>query len=79
MSRIESKLTSSSGEEYEKYFLLSSQDEKIPKRAGYYIGYLVAKELSRNYSIQQMATLDEKVIIKEMKSSIKMLKERNVR
>ncbi len=79
MRRIESKLTSSSGEEYERYFLLSSQDDKIPKRAGYYIGYQVAKELSRKYSIQQMANLDEKVIIKEMKSSIKMLKERNVR
>jgi uncharacterized protein YjaZ len=51
------KLTSSSGEDYATYFLINSTEAEIPGRAGYYIGYLVAKEMHRTMTLDDMVKL----------------------
>ncbi len=64
------KLTSKNEVDYETYFLLSSKDKKIVKRAGYYLGYLLAKEIGRTRSVPQMAQMRSDEILPLLKATI---------
>lgn len=68
-------LDSTSDKVYEKYFFMSSEDKKIPKRAGYYLGYLVAKKVSEKLTLMKLAKLNEQQIKSEINNAIKMLRE----
>ena len=50
-------LESSDKETYKSYFLMASTHPTIPKKAGYYLGYLIAKELAKTYSLQELANM----------------------
>lgn len=43
---------------YERYFLLSSKDKRVPLRAGYYLGYLLAKDLAKNHTVDELVKMD---------------------
>lgn len=47
----------------EKYFWNSSTDTYIPRTAGYYLGYLLVKELAKEYTINELIKLDEKIFV----------------
>lgn len=55
---LETHLDSTDEAIYAKYFLLSSQDPRIPKRAGYYLGYRVAKALGETYSLDELVKME---------------------
>jgi hypothetical protein len=52
------RLQSESMDDYRPFFLGSSNLEGLPPRAGYYIGYLVAKEAGRTRTVQELAHLN---------------------
>jgi hypothetical protein len=64
------KLTSTSNADYEAYFLMSSRDKKIVPRSGYYLGYLIAKEIGKTKSIPEMAQMKQDEILPMLKSAI---------
>ncbi len=71
---LKSKLNSNKNEDYITYFLLSSKNEQIVQRAGYYLGYLLAKNIGKTYSLQEMAQLKPKQVHSLLKVHInKML------
>ena len=45
-----------------KYFLFENKSTS-PKRAGYYIGYLLVKEMARSYSLEKLIRLTDKEIV----------------
>lgn len=51
-----SLLDSGKQEEYARYFLGGAQGD-IPRRSGYYLGYLVAQDLGRSHSLRELAAL----------------------
>lgn len=51
------RLDSESVDDYAQFFYGSSNLNGLPPRAGYYIGYLVAKEAGRTRSLQELAHL----------------------
>ena len=50
-----------------KYFWNSSTDPIIPKTAGYYIGYLLVKEIIIKYSLNELFQLKEDDFVPEFK------------
>ena len=64
------RLTSKSEVDYETYFLLSSKHKNIVRRAGYYLGYLLAKEIGRTRSVPEMAQMRSDEILPLLKATI---------
>jgi hypothetical protein len=50
-------LESTKPNDYRTYFTSGGTNADVPKRCGYYIGYLVAQEIGRNLAVQEMAKL----------------------
>jgi len=65
-------LQSTKNEDYVKYFLLASLDPRIPRRAGYYLGYLVAKELAKTYRLDELAKLDPSEVQRLVSETVEM-------
>ena len=63
---------SSSSKDYRRYFSASPQ-EGIPRRSGYYIGYLVAKRLSKQYSLPQLARLQGEALRRAVRTELQQL------
>jgi hypothetical protein len=57
----------------EKYFWKSSADKTIPQTAGYYLGYLMIKEIAKEYSLVELVKLEEKVFIAKLDKILKNL------
>jgi hypothetical protein len=72
-AKLAEKLDSSSEDDYATFFLFSSKDPRIPKRAGYYLGYLIAKELSRGRTLKELARLDGEALRSEIAAAIARL------
>ena len=60
---LRSKMTSTKDEDYETYFLMSSKGKRITSRAGYYLGYLLAKELGKTKTLPELAQMNPKEIL----------------
>jgi TorA maturation chaperone TorD len=54
---LRAKLDSKSPEDYQTFFLGNSQRKDLPARSGYYVGYLVARELGRTRSLPELARM----------------------
>jgi hypothetical protein len=54
---LRARLDSKSPEDYRNFFLANPQREDLPGRSGYYVGYLVARELGRTRSPFELARL----------------------
>lgn len=70
---LTSKLTSTKDDDYETYFLFSSKHKKIIKRAGYYLGYLIAEEIGKTKSISEMAKMSPNEVLPLMKKAIQTI------
>jgi hypothetical protein len=55
---LASKLDSKELADYGDYFMFRSKDPRRPKRAGYYLGYLLAKELHARMSMDALLNLE---------------------
>lgn len=60
---LKSKMTSKKDDDYETYFLMSSKGKRITTRAGYYLGYLLAKDLGKTKSLPELAQMNPKEIL----------------
>jgi len=56
-------LYSSDTEVIRKYFWGSSTDTVIPKTAGYYIGFILVKELANEYTLNELIKLKEDIFV----------------
>jgi hypothetical protein len=54
---LRGQLDSRSGDEYRKWFLGGDPEQEPPARGGYTLGYLVAKRIGRDRSLQELARL----------------------
>jgi hypothetical protein len=70
---LDSKLKSRNEDFYVDYFMLYSQHNRIPKRAGYYIGYLVAKELHMLHSMEALVKLSGEKLNNLVSSALQKL------
>ncbi len=68
------KLNSKSDIDYETYFLMSSKDKKIVPRAGYYLGYLLAKEVGKTKSVNEMAQMKPNEVLPLLKLALKTVR-----
>ena len=67
---VQRLLLSTNSADYKRYFLMSSQDKKTPKRAGYYLGYLIAHNLALKFSMSELIQMDEKEIFSSIQKAI---------
>jgi len=58
---------------YEHYFEAGKQPEGYPPRAGYYLGVLLAQELSSRYTLQQLARLHDPQLRNELTRSLRQI------
>lgn len=65
------KLDSNSEEDYTNFFLIGAGDQRIPGRAGYYLGYLVAKEMRKGRTLKEMARLKGPELRKEVEAVVR--------
>ncbi|MEZ4743995.1 MAG: hypothetical protein R3B45_16365 [Bdellovibrionota bacterium] len=64
-------LRTQNDELYKKYFLLSSTDKFVPKRAGYCVGYLAVKKFGPKYSLRELSDLNFDIAIKKIELTLK--------
>jgi hypothetical protein len=51
-------MDSTSPDLYRTFFLQNSARKDIPPRSGYYVGLLIARELGKSHSLQQLAEMN---------------------
>lgn len=73
-SDLYKKLESRDEEDYERYFLIRDDDQDIVMRSGYYLGYLIAKEMAKTRTLYELANLEPEVLLPMIQSTIKQLK-----
>ena len=71
---ILAKLESRDENDYGKYFLMSSTDKKVVNRAGYYLGYLLAKEAGKTKTIPEMVKMKPSEALALIRQTIETLK-----
>lgn len=64
---------SDSSEDYRLYFLGSSKEGQIPSRAGYYIGYLLAKKINESMPLEKMITLHGEDLLQVIRKGLQSL------
>jgi hypothetical protein len=57
LAHVESVLDKDDDETYENLFLLRGKGE-LPKRSGYYLGYLIAKDAGKTRTVQELAKME---------------------
>lgn len=70
---LKSKLKSTNEDDYESYFSVSSEETRIVTRAGYYLGYLLAKEIGKTKSLSEMAQMEINAILPTLEEKIEEL------
>jgi len=54
---LRAKLDSTSSDDYDLFFMGNEGDAAIPKRSGYYVGYLVAAQIKQRRPLRDLAPL----------------------
>jgi hypothetical protein len=75
--RLLGKLDSAKFEDVQEFFLGGQKALDIPERSGYYIGYLIAKQLGETRSLEQLAKLPPDEVKKLEEQELKRMKSRN--
>jgi uncharacterized protein YjaZ len=73
ISDITPKLMSNTAEDFQTYFYGSSKHDWIPKRAGYCIGYIIAKHSAKSQSIQTLVKLQDTEVLPIIKAALNEL------
>ncbi|MBF5042051.1 hypothetical protein FGE12_06565 [Aggregicoccus sp. 17bor-14] len=74
-AQLRAKLDSKEQGDYERWFMKKSEDPVVPPRAGYFLGYLVAKELGRTRSLRELARLRGPALRKELDRVLRQLEQ----
>lgn len=75
---LESKLESRKDTDFTHYFLMNSKHKRIVVRSGYYLGYLIAKEIGQEKDLSEMAKMSRDEILPTIRKTIKKLKKSNL-
>ncbi|KFE58447.1 hypothetical protein [Hyalangium minutum] len=67
------KLDSKSPEDYQAFFLGNSPRQDIPARSGYFVGYLVARELARTRPLAELAHLHGSELRTAMEEALRQM------
>lgn len=67
-------LESESGEEYAKWFLIDPELTFVPKRAGYYFGYLIAEKIHGARTLKELARLNGASLLVEIREALEQIK-----
>jgi hypothetical protein len=59
---------------HNKYFATSSRDPVIPARAGYYIGFLLAKRLSSRYPLPRLISMQDAELLPAVKAELERMR-----
>ncbi|WP_462147267.1 hypothetical protein [Pseudoalteromonas gelatinilytica] len=59
---LKEKFYSKKPEIYSSFFNFAKDETKLPYRRGYYLGFILAKEIGKNYSLEQLAKMDKKTV-----------------
>jgi uncharacterized protein YjaZ len=54
---LRENLDSTSSQTYARYFFGRDEQNDVPPRSGYYVGYLVAQRIGNGKSLQALATM----------------------
>ena len=57
-----------------KYFAMRSDDPIIPRRAGYYIGYLLVRNLANNYTLDELIRLKDTEFVPKFQEELEKMK-----
>ncbi|MCZ4251769.1 DUF5700 domain-containing putative Zn-dependent protease [Pseudoalteromonas shioyasakiensis] len=78
LTDLKKKYYSRNPDIYSSFFNFSNDETKLPYRRGYYLGYILAKEIGKNYTLEELAKLDkntvEKLLLNELDSLIESQK-----
>ena len=74
---ISARLEVESETDYSALFLMDSKHEWIPERAGYYLGYLVAKDVNERIPLEKMVSLKSDQALIEMRKALKNIASTN--
>jgi len=74
LTDLKTKFYSKESEVYSSFFNFRKDATNLPYRRGYYLGYLLAQEIGKNYSIEELAKMEkntvELLLLKELDSFI---------
>jgi hypothetical protein len=72
---LREKLRSTSLEDNREFFNSNTRRKDIPAKSGYYIGYLVAEELAKKYSLAELSRLEGKKLSDEIEQVLVKLEQ----
>ena len=74
LTDLKAKFYSTEPETYSSFFNFRKDETGLPYRRGYYLGYILAQEIGKNYSIEELAKMDKKTVelllLKELRKFI---------
>ena len=62
LTDLKSKFYSKEPEENSSFFNFRKDETNLPYRRGYYLGYILAQKIGKNYSIAELAKMDKKTV-----------------
>lgn len=74
LTDLRTKFYSKESEVYSSFFNFRNDETNLPYRRGYYLGYLLAQKIGKNYSVEELAKMErntvELLLLKELDSFI---------
>ncbi|MBB1302283.1 MAG: DUF2268 domain-containing putative Zn-dependent protease [Pseudoalteromonas rhizosphaerae] len=74
LTDLKRKFYSKNPEIYSSFFNFRKDETNLPYRRGYYLGYILVKEIGKDYSIEELAKMEKKTVelllLKELDSFI---------
>lgn len=73
LEQVEQNLENDDPELINKFFALSSRDEQVPVRAGYYLGYLLVREVAPGRSLTELAEMQTPQILAHLRRALPLV------
>lgn len=67
---------STEDEVYQRYFLMSSKSDVVPQRAGYFVGFLLVKQLAERHTLQELVGLKDVDFVPEFLAQLRCYTEK---
>jgi len=72
-SELLARLQEKNESDYARFFMGGKPRDAFPRRAGYYVGFLIADHLSKRYNLTELAHLDGSAVHNEIVSELQRL------
>lgn len=71
---LEQNLENTDAKLRHKYFNIKSKDEQTPPRCGYYLGYLLTREIARGRSLSELVEMQPEQVLLELRAALPRLR-----